>query len=696
MRCHWNIFLLCILFSSWCYGQESPTDTLPDAHLTEVVVTGTKTFKRKTESPVIVQVLDSKSLSNLQVCNLSEGLKFQPGLRVETNCQTCNYTQLRMNGLQGGYSQILINGRPVFSPLMSLYGLEQLPVNMIERIEVVRGGGSSLYGSSAVGGTVNVITKMPRKNYFEVHTLYQYIGGRTGDLVLSGNGSLVNDKRTSGLSLFLNRRSRGMYDANGDQFSEIPSLENTAAGIQAFLMPSDNQKLEWNVSYLNEYRLGGDMSGLAAHLSQQSEERTHRIWLANADYQIRFDQDRSSLITYFALQRTDRDHYTGIFPDSASDIALHLEQPPYGTSGTTTLQGGFQLDYRLTTFQSENILTLGAELLSDRVRDEIPAYGYAIDQHARDLGFFFQSDWKILSRFTLLSGIRVDHHNLVGRMIASPRWACLYQWKKNAQLRVSYGNGFRAPQAFDADMHIAFAGGGVSRVQLAPDLREERSRSWSASFNYDKATEKWIAGFTLEAFHTKLARAFVLEPAGEDSYGLIFEKRNGQDATVQGFTGECRFHYNKKIQAELGFTWQHSAYREAVSYLADAAPLKAFLRTPDDYGFASLSYTPKGNWGFFVNAVYTGRMFLSHIGGADNFETDAMVVTPRFMEVNTKLVFTQHWHDLSTDIEWYGGVKNIFNAYQTDFDTGKNRDSNYIYGPSLPRTFFIGIKLKPE
>ena len=105
-------------------------------------MTGTKTFKRQTKSAVIVNVIDSKTLDNVQACNLSEGLRFQSGLRVETDCQTCNYTQLRMNGLAGGYSQILINGRPIFSPLTGLYGLEQIPVNMIDNIEIIRGGGS--------------------------------------------------------------------------------------------------------------------------------------------------------------------------------------------------------------------------------------------------------------------------------------------------------------------------------------------------------------------------------------------------------------------------------------------------------------------------------------------------------------------------------------------------------------------------
>src|SRR5690606_22755103 len=137
-------------------------------NLNEVVVTGTRTAKRITDSPVIVKLINSKGLDRVVAVNLSEGLKFQPGLRVETDCQTCNYTQIRMNGLQGGYSQILINSRPIFSPLTGLYGLEQIPVNMIERIEVGRGGVSALYGSSAIGGTINIITKIPKTNNYKI------------------------------------------------------------------------------------------------------------------------------------------------------------------------------------------------------------------------------------------------------------------------------------------------------------------------------------------------------------------------------------------------------------------------------------------------------------------------------------------------------------------------------------------------
>src|SRR5690554_3426518 len=194
--------------------------------LNEVVVTGTKTFKRQTDSPVIVNVLDARALGLVQANTLSEGLGFQPGLRVETDCQTCNYTQLRMNGLGGGYSQILINGRPLFSQLMGLYGLEQIPANMIDRIETVRGGISSLYGSSAIGGTVNILTKVPTENHFRISNTYQSIAGKVGDNAISGNAALVNSSKTAGGSIFVNRRNRDFYDANGDNFSELPQIQN--------------------------------------------------------------------------------------------------------------------------------------------------------------------------------------------------------------------------------------------------------------------------------------------------------------------------------------------------------------------------------------------------------------------------------------------------------------------------------------
>ena len=130
----------------------------------EVVVSASRTETNKKTSPTIVSVASTKLFESTASCNLAETMNFQSGLRVETNCGNCGTTQLRINGLEGQYSQVLLDSRPIFSSLASVYGLEQLPVAMIERVEVIRGGGSALFGANAIGGVVNIITKEPLRN----------------------------------------------------------------------------------------------------------------------------------------------------------------------------------------------------------------------------------------------------------------------------------------------------------------------------------------------------------------------------------------------------------------------------------------------------------------------------------------------------------------------------------------------------
>ena len=665
-----------------------------DSFLEEVVITGTRTFKRKTNTPVIVNILSSTALDNVQACNLSEGLKFQPGLRVETNCQTCNYTQLRMNGLAGGYSQILINGRPVLSPLTGLYGLEQIPVNMIERIETIRGGGSTLYGSSAIGGVVNVISKIPKSNNIEISYAHQSIKSAANENIFNGNATLVSKDKSTGIALFTNKRSREYYDANGDNFSELPALENTAYGASLFYLPNENQKLEASISHLNEYRYGGEMIDQTPHLNQQAEDRTHDIWMGSLDYQINFNEDKSGLIAYLSGQRTNREHYTGIFPDDPAAIETHLSSPPYGISETTTFQGGAQFNYRVNCFfKGTNVFTLGGEYLKDAVLDNIPAYNYNIDQTTESQALFLQSDWEITPALSLLSGIRMERHNLVDKLIFSPRISVMYKPQSALQIRTTWSSGFRAPQAFDTDLHIAFAGGGISRISLAENLREERSNSFSASVNYDHPTKNYIFGFTLEGFYTSLNDPFFLAPLGEDDFGERFEKQNGETARVQGMTVEVRANYKKKIQLETGFNIQSSRYDSAVEVLEGLPSTQEFLRTPKQYGFATLSYMPNQKFKSSINYVYTGPMKLLHLAGAPEQSIDTFLTSKAFSELGLKTSYTFGLKNTAAKLEIFGGVKNVLDAYQTDFDSGKNRDSNYVYGPAMPRTAFLGLKI---
>ena len=159
---------------------------------------------------------------------------------------------------------------------------------------------------------------------------------------------------------------------------------------------------------------------------------------------------------------------------------------------------------------------MGSEYLLDDIYDQIPYYNYLVDQQISELGIYLQDEWKLHDRWTLLGGLRMDHHTRLDKMAISPRANLLFKPGAYSQLRASFSTGFRAPQAFDADLHIAFSGGGIALVQLDPQLQKETSRSLSLSFNLDKPAEKYIVGFTADVFHTRLFNAFVLLDGGVD------------------------------------------------------------------------------------------------------------------------------------------------------------------------------------
>lgn len=670
--------------------------------LDEVVVSGTRTDKRRTDNAIAVNILDPETMNITQSNTISEGLCFQPGLRTEVNCQTCNYTQLRINGLGGSYSQILINSRPVFSPLIGLYGLEQLPASMIEQIEVVRGGGSALYGSSAIGGTVNIITRTPVKSSYQVSFNQELIRGNTSDNLVNAHVTTVSEDQKAGLTLFASRRNRNGFDANGDGYTELSEITGTTAGLNSFFKLSEKSKLEISAFSIQEDRRGGNDLEQAAHLADQSEDRDHKINIATIDFRHEFN-DLTNLNLYIAGQDTRRKHFTGITPDIEFDaVNQRLDSsaweeyrlnPPYGLTTNQTLMSGFQLNQKVTNFLGGvNNFTIGAEYQYDDIRDEIEAYDYLIDQTTRQWGFFVQSDWEINDKLIFLSGARLNTHNLVDQLVVNPRLSLMYKFAPRFQLRTSYASGFRAPQAFDADLHIAFAGGGISVVQIDPDLEEELSHSLSASLDYDKATEDWIYGFTLEGFHTRLFNTFVLEEKSTDSDGnMIIQKTNGSSSTVEGLTLELRGNFKGMLQLESGITWQKSLFAAPVEWSADIPGIREYLRTPETYGYYTLAFMPDDRWNVSWSGVLTGAMNVPHFGGAPGVDGDRMVVSPVFRSDNVRASFSSNWG--SVKLNFFGGVKNVFDQYQDDFDIGKNRDSNFVYGPALPRSYFFGIRI---
>jgi outer membrane receptor for ferrienterochelin and colicins len=647
-------------------------------HLNEMVVTGTKTDKDKNTSAIAVSTLTSKTLENTQSVNLAEGLNFQPGLRVEVNCQTCNYTQLRINGLGGAYSQLLINNRPIFNSLMGLYGLEQVSSDMIEKVEITKGGGSALFGSNAIAGTVNVITKEPQKDQFSISTVGGLTTVESTDLTYSGNFTKTFSK--AAFTVFATGRHRSPYDHNNDGFSEIPKAKNFSMGFKTHLKPSNNHKINFDFFKINEYRRGGNKINEPAHQSEQAEERDHDIYVGGLDYFLTLPDLKSNINTYLAGQFTKRAHYTGIDGVDA-----------YGNTRNYSLNTGVFWNY----YMKSNTFSFGIDYLLDDVFDEIPYYDYSIDQNTQQLGFVGQADWNIIDKINLVAGIRMDKHNMVDKFMINPRIGLLYKPITNLQIRGSYGTGYRAPQAFDTDLHIAFAAGGISYIQLAEDLIEERSQSFTTSLTWDKPSMTSIYGFTLEGFYTNLKNPFILEHKEFDENGnSVMEKRNGGDSKVYGVTLEGRLNYNYLVELNFGYTYQKSRYTDPVKWSSEIEGVRDYLRTPEQYGFYTLTINPLENLHINLSGSVTGYMKVPHYGGAPGVDGDHLEISPVFWNSNIKISQDFLINKGKQMIEFSGGIQNIWNAYQDDFDTGRYRDSNYVYGPARPRTYFLGIKFE--
>ena len=323
--------------------------------LEQVVVSATRNRIKKKDAPVIVTVLGPKLFSATQSISLADGLNYQPGVRVETNCQNCGFTQVRLNGLEGQYTQILVNSRPVFSALNGVYGLEQIPVSIIDKIEVVRSGGSALFGSNAIAGTINVITKEPINNTWEVTTNLGLIAGSSIDRNVNVNASIVSEDLSSGVTVYGIYRNRDAYDANGDGFSEITSLHNNSLGAKAFIKPTNNSRLGYDFTGIREYRRGGDRLDLAPQFTDITEELDHNTLFTGVDYQLFDDAQKNSGSAYISLQHTDRDSYYGGLGGGRTPSDSISANNAFGKTADLALVGGAKFTHNF----KRDILTTG-------------------------------------------------------------------------------------------------------------------------------------------------------------------------------------------------------------------------------------------------------------------------------------------------------------------------------------------------
>lgn len=666
-----------------------------DMNLDEVVVSANRSETQRRLAPNLVNVIGGKLFDITQSTCLAQGLNFQPGVRTEDNCQNCGFTQVRINGLDGHYSQILVDSRPVFSSLNGVYGLEQIPANMIDRVEVVRGGGSALFGASAIGGTINIITKEPIRNSASFgHTFMSQGGANSFDNVTTGNVSLVTDDNKAGVYTYGQTRTRQGYDHDGDGYTELPELNNQTFGLNSYLRLSPYSKLSLQYHGIHEFRRGGNKLDQAPHEANIAEQVEHNIQGGGLTYNFYSPDEKNRLSAYFSFQTTARKSYYGGIGEGTEEDKETAEKA-YGTTHDFTYVAGTQYVHsfdKLLFMPSD--LTLGAEYNFDGLKDVILGYDRNFKQDVRIGSFFFQNEWKN-KQWSFLLGGRLDKHNLVDHVIFSPRANLRFNPTENVNLRITYAGGFRAPQAFDEDLHVGVVGGERLVTVLADNLKEERSNSFSVSADLYHKFGNVQTNLLIEGFYTDLNNVFALRQLDQpDAQGnTVQERYNAYGAKVFGLNLEGKAMFTRWFTLQAGLTLQQSHYDEAIAW-NDEVPeqkYKKMMRTPNTYGYFTASFNPVKRFTASVTGNYTGSMLVGHSAGS-GVEEPVAVNTPKFMEVNMKLSYDFTICKYLT-LQVNGGIQNITNAYQKDFDKGWNRDSAYIYGPSLPRSYFVGVKV---
>ena len=663
-----------------------------------VVVTANKYATKQKEVATIVNVISPLIIESTASNSMADVLNFQTGLRVEETCSNCGVPQIRINGLEGPYTQILMDSRPIFSSLASVYGLEQLPTGMVDRIEVIRGGGSALYGANAIAGVVNIITKEPSRNFFNVSNSSAFTERGTYDINTNLNASVVSENQKAGIYLFGVQRNRQHYDRDDDGFSDIPHLNSTTAGFRSFFKTSEYSKLTAEYHHTTEYRRGGyGIDSLQPHESPLCEQLRHNIDAATAKWDMYSTDSRHFISAYTSFQHIARDSYFG----------TNMNPNAYGKSTDIVSITGAQYRFSYACGIANADLSAGAEYSYNQLRDQILGYGRNTLQRVHLGGGYVQNEWKTTAWSALIGG-RLEQHSLLKKPVFSPRanvrWSPIVNGKSTITgnplpltdliVRLSYASGYRAPQIYEEDLHVGAVGGEVSLISLDENLRPEYSHSVSGSLDMYKRLGKFDFNVTLEGFFTQLNDVFTLVENGHDAHGnLLLTRTNASGARVAGVNVEAKLGYGHLLSFQAGYTYNYSRYIEPLQWSENPniAPQTRMFRTPEHYGYFLLNIEPVKNFHILTNGKVTGSMLVQHFAGY--VPEDEEVVTPVFFEWDVKLCYDIPLYKHYT-LEINAGVKNILDHFQRDLDKGMDRDAGFVYGPAAPRTFFAGVNLK--
>lgn len=641
----------------------------PDVNaLKEVIVTsGTMKEVSKMNSAIPVEVYSPALFRKNPTPSIFESLSMVNGVQPQLNCNVCNTGDIHINGMEGPYTMVLLDGMPIVSSLSTVYGLAGIPNSLVKRIEIVKGPASTLYGSEAVGGLVNIITKDPSTSPalgadISVTSLGEY------NTDLATKWRINNTHALVGLNYF---NFANPLDVNGDNFTDVTQQQRISFFNKFEFQRPEERQASLAFRYVYEDRWGGQLQWSKG---QRGSDKvygesiyTNRVEvLGNYELPVRGQK----IIFDYSYNYHLQDSYYGISKFLADQHVSFAQLRWDKKIGRHDLLAGIPFRY---IYYDDN--TVGTQS-----KDTVNVSNFPM--HTFLPGIFVQDEMLINETLTVLGGLRYDHHNHHGK-IFSPRVSIKYSPDKSNTFRLSAGNGFRVVNLFTED-HAALTG--ARAVVIKNELKPEQS--WNVNLNYATqiAHASGFIGLDASAFYTyftnKIVGDFLRHP---DS--IIYDNLLGH-AVSKGITINADVAFTNSLKIIAGVTLM-DVYQMQIDGAEETKVPQLFA--PKVSGTYAVSYSvDRIGLTFDVTGRFNGPMKLPVGPPEIDPRPDE---SPWFTIMNVQV-----GKSFTNGLELYGGVKNVFNFFpknpllEPENPFGKNFDTSYNYASIQGIKGFVGVR----
>ncbi len=630
-----------------------------------VVVSGTMKEVTRMNSPIPVEVYSPALFMKNPAPSIFESLGMINGVQPQLNCNVCNTGDIHINGMEGPYTMVLLDGMPIVSSLATVYGLAGIPNSLVKRIEVVKGPASTLYGSEAVGGLVNIITKDPLSSPalnidLSATTVAEYNADLATKLRLNKTHALV------GLNYF---NFDNPMDVNDDNFTDVTQQQRISLFSKLDFERREARIASLALRYVYEDRWGGELQwkkGLRGSDQVYGESiYTNRVEVIG-NYQLPVANEKVTLD--YSYNYHLQDSYYGIYKYLADQHVAFTQLRWDKKIGRHDLLAGIPFRF---TYYDDN--TPGTRTGGDASTQNSPMRMFLP-------GFFLQDELTFSDHLTVLGGVRYDHHSHHGN-IFSPRLSLKFSPDKNHTFRLSSGNGFRVVNLFTED-HAALTGARSVVIQNA--LKPEQS--WNVNLNYAAqfTHDTGYIGFDVSTFYTyftnKIVGDFLTDPDL-----ILYDNLEGH-AVSKGITLNADLAFASSFKVLAGVT-----VMDVYQVSGPEGEKIPQLFAPKVSGTYAFSYAmDRAGLTFDLTGRFTGPMDLP-VGPPDIDPRPSQ--SPWFTIMNFQV-----GKKFSNGLELYAGVKNMLNFFpenpllEPDNPFGRNFDTSYNYASIQGAKGFLGVR----